>query len=413
MKRRDPTALEVNSLARQPGKHSVGSGLILVVSASGSASWIGRIRDPSGKRRDIGLGRYPSVSLKEAKQRVEEHRRTARDGIDPIAAKRAARKIALTFEAAAVQCFEEKRETYRNLKHRAQWLSTMRQYVFPHFGSVPVGDVDMPRVTRAMKPIWIAKPETARRVLQRIESVIVWAVGNGHRESELPMKAIRRALPAQPKERERTDDQTSVGKSHAAVPVDDAPSVVQALRKQEQHVSIRCLLFTILTAARSGEARGARWEEIDLDAATWTVPADRMKAGTAHVVALSPAAVALLRDVPRVAGTGGLVFPGPKNKALSDQAVSKMQKAVAPGTTVHGWRSTFRDWAAERTNVAGDVAEAALAHTNRNKVEAAYRRTNYLDKRRPLMAAWAEFLANGGAEVVDLDAARRAKQSAG
>ena len=264
-----------------------------------------------------------------------------------------------------------------------------------------VDEVDVPTVTRTLKPIWREKPETARRVLQRIASVISWSVAHGHREHELAVNALRMGL----------GDQAAKVTHHEAISVEDAPAMFAKIEANE-NLSARCLVFAILTASRSGEARGARWDEIDLQARTWTVPEDRMKAGRTHIVALSPKAIEFLENAERLQNKAGLIFPNSKGKPFSDMALLKVAKATTGGT-VHGWRSTFRDWAAERTNIPGEVVEAALAHTVKNKVEAAYRRTNYLEKRRPLMAAWADYLKGAGAEIAQIDEARKLKELSG
>lgn len=389
------TVKEVEALAKKPGRHSIGSGLILVVRESGAASWIARVRSPDGRRKDIGLGRFPEVSLKEAGARASEHRKVSRDGADPVARKRELQRVMPTFEKAAEEYYSGRKAGFRNKKHGAQWIGTLREFVFPVIGSMPVDKVDGPTVIRVLNPIWLKVPETARRVLQRIATVIAWAAAHGHRDHELPVRSIRTGLPRQPEKKP---------KHHAAVPVEDAPAAFQKL-EGDHGVARNCLRFIVLSAARSNEARGAKWSEIDLEAKTWTVPADRMKAGEEHVVPLSEPAVALLKSLPRVAPNEDFLFPGiRRGRAIVDAAVSKSMRIALPNGTVHGWRSTFRDWAAERTSFPGEVAEAALAHTVRNKVEAAYRRTKYLEQRRTLMTRWAEFLEAKEAAVVQLRA---------
>lgn len=387
-------------------KFSWGHGLVLAVGPTGSASWIARVQAPNGKRRDIGVGKFGDVGIEEARRRVGEHKKVARAGRDPKAAKDAerfaARNPVPTFKEAATTVHGERSSDFRNPKHRDQWLNSLRDYAFPALGNLRLDEIDMPAVTRALKPIWRTKPETASRVLQRIAAIIAWAVGHGYRDHELAVKAIRMGLGERPAKK----------KHFSAVAVEAAPAVYHSLAEIEP-MGARCLLFCILTASRSGEARGARWAEVDYEAATWTVPGARTKTAQEHVVALSPAAVALLKAMPIIENEGGLIFPNPAGKPLSDVALSKILQLRAPGATVHGWRSTFRDWAAERTNVQGEVAEAALAHVVTGKVEAAYKRTKFLDKRRPLMAAWADFLTSSGAEIASLDEARRAKESTG
>lgn len=387
-------------------KYSWGQGLVLAVGPAGNASWIARITAPGGKRRDIGVGKYGEVSIEAARASVLDHKRIAREGQDPKAVKDAKRQAERnpipTFEAAARAVHGQRKGSFRNPKHRDQWINSLQKYAFPMIGSVRVDEVGIPAVTRVLRPIWLEKPETARRVLQRVASVIAWSVGEGHRDHELPVNAIRMGLGG------HTTKQTNF----AAVPVEDAPATFKALQGTDS-MSSRCLIFAILTASRSAEARGARWPEVDFEAKTWTIPPERTKTATEHVVPLPPLAIDLLKAHPVIANDDELIFPGGKGKPLTDVALSKTLKAVAPAATVHGWRSTFRDWAAERTNVQNEVAEAALAHIVKSKVEAAYRRTKFLEKRRPLMVAWSEFLTGAVADIVDLNEARKLKESTG
>lgn len=401
-RRRAPaTIAEVNSY-RDPGRYSVGDGLLLVVQPSGSRSWIARVRDPSGRRRDIGLGRYPEVSLKEAREKAAEHRRIARDDRDPVAEKRKARAATtkvLTFREAARRAYDERKPGLKNAKHSWQWFRTLEMYAFPTLGDEPVGAITKDMVARAIKPIWLSKPETARRTLHRIGVVIEWAEVEGLREHTVDTRAIGRKLPKQPK-----------GVEHlAAVAYADAPRVFTALVDQPETMARLCLQFIILTGVRSGEGRGARWSEVDMDARLWTIPAGRMKMAKEHSVPLSDAAMAILRPL-HDARSGDVVFPGnvtKRSKAkgepiLSDVALTKAQKLVAPETTVHGWRSTLRDWGAEETSFSGEVLEKALAHQVANAVERAYRRGDLLEKRRQLMQAWDNFLYARSADVVAL-----------
>lgn len=377
---------------KTPGRYSVGGGLILVVTQSGSRSWIARVLDPSKRRRDIGLGPYPEVPLKDARRRAGEMRNQAREGVDPVAAKRAAARTIPTFKIVATNAHGERKDGFRNEKHRDQWIDSLTSYAFPALGSLPIDQVDGPAVVRAMKPIWATKPETARRVLQRIASVVAWAVAHGYREHELPVKAIRMGLPNQPKINPNARGVDSRG-HFAAIPYADAPVYISGLRGSPETISRSALELAILTVTRSGEARGARWDEFNMAKAEWTIPGARIKAGVEHTVPLSPAALAVVKRMQGIRGTSDLVFPSASGNALSDIALSKAHKLISQESTVHGWRSTFRDWAAEQTPLPGEVVEAALAHSNPNRVEAAYRRTNYLDRRRPLMDAWAAYLA--------------------
>lgn len=260
------TVAEVNAL-RTPGRHSIGGGLILVVNPGGSRAWMTRFRDATGRCRDMGIGAFPEVTLKEAREKAADLRRQVRDGLDPVAERRKQREAIPTFKEAAASVFDERKAAFENVQHQTQWMATLRSFTFPFLGDCPVNEITGPMIVRTLKPIWTTKPETARRVLQRIATVIAWAVAHGHREHEAPIKAIRMGLPPQPK-----------GKKHfAAVPYSEAPEVLRKLRAMPESNARNCLAFVIWTACRSGEARGAKWDEVDLEAATWTIPADRIK----------------------------------------------------------------------------------------------------------------------------------------
>lgn len=378
------TALKVKA-SKAAGTYQDGGGLMLVVRPSGAQSWQLRIQ-VNGKRRDFGLGSASDVSLAGARQKAEELRRQYRAGLDPVAIKRAAKTEAEgipTFEVAARQVHGEHKAGWRNAKHAAQWLSTLEEYAFPYIGQKPVSEIDGPEIRDLLAEIWLSKPETARRVRQRIGTVLDWAHAKGYRASEAPMRSVSRGLPRQPKR----------DNHFAALPYEHLPALMVEL---EATVSLGrlALRFAILTACRSGEVRGATWAEIDLKQQTWTIPAERMKAGKEHVVPLSAAALEILQAAEPFRGRSkdAFTFPGKPGKPLSDMTLTKVLRDMGHAEiTVHGFRSSFRDWAAEQTSTPGDVVEAALAHTIRNKVEAAYRRTNYLEKRRVLMEAWGAF----------------------
>lgn len=376
------TALKVKAL-KEVGRHPDGDGLYLWIKETGARSWILRIQ-VDGKRRDFGLGSEKETSLAEARERAAEKRKQYRSGVDPVAAKRE-RKVIPTFAEAAKRAHAEFKGGWRNGKHQAQWLSTLTTYAFPTLGALPVDKIEAGAIIAALQPIWLTTPETARRVKQRIGAVLDWAYSQGFRPAEAPMRAISKGLKQQPKK----------DGHFAALPFSDAPALIAKLSEVET-VGRFALRFTILTAARSGEVRGATWGEIDMDAALWTVPASRMKAGREHVVPLSAAALAVLEQAKgkREVGPADLVFAGNRSKPLSDMTLSKVLKtATTQRATVHGFRSGFRDWAAEeQTSVSDAVVEAALAHTDPNKVQAAYRRTNYLEQRKALMQSWADYL---------------------
>jgi integrase len=298
-----------------------------------------------------------------------------------------------TFKQAASAVHSEHKAGWKNGKHVAQWLSTLTTYVFPRFGGLPVAEITSAHVRDALAGIWLTKPETARRVRQRIGTVLDYAHGKGWREHPFSMSAVNKALPRQPRKTGR----------HEAMRWAEVPSFVSWLRERSS-VSRLALEALILTAARSSEIRGARWQEVDLEAGTWMIPADRMKAGRPHVVPLSPQASAVFRRAVEFrTGATDLVFPGSKSgRPLSDMTLLQILRGKGLKATVHGFRSAFSDYVAEETSFPSEITEAALAHANPNKVEAAYRRTDYFEKRRALMAAWGAFCLRANATLEDL-----------
>ena len=394
------TAFKVKSA--QPGRHSDGGGLLLLVKPNGRRYWFVRVMS-DGKRRDFGLGDagINGVGLAEARTKAEEIRKAVKGGTDPVAAKReavAGRKAALsiaserTFEAVAGQFLEKHISTLKSPKHRSLWRSTLETYAFPVLAKRPIDAITGPMVIDALEAVWTRAPETSRRVRQRIAAVLDYAHARGWRGPKPDLSALTsKALPKH----------TEGVKHHAAVPYPDAPVVLAALHSEPGTMGRLALLFTIYTAARSGETRGATWAEIDTAKAEWTIPADRMKAKKPHTVPLSTPALAVLEAAAKVRKTGkGIepLFPGSGGRSLSDMTMSAAHRATAPGSTVHGWRSTFRDWAAETTTFPADVCEAALAHSFGGKVQQAYQRGDLLVKRRKLMDAWARYLAGIPAE---------------
>jgi integrase len=377
------TASSIRSLSK-PGRHADGDGLYLVIGNTGAQSWVCRVQK-NGKRRDIGLGSAKKVTLAGAREKASRVRSQMEAGIDPVHERLKEAGIP-TFREAAAKVFAENNKSWRNAKHRAQWLSTLSTYVFPFIGDMSVDKVDGPVVRDILIKIWLEKPETARRVRQRMLAVIDWAVGRGYRELSISMAAVNRSLPKA----------KTKAKHHAALPYPDLPAFMADLREKET-IGRLALEFAILTAARSGEVRGALWPEINLEAAVWTVPAARMKAGREHVVPLSKSAMAILAlmHAYRQAGSD-LIFPGTKQNAmLSDMTLTKVCRDIGANAVPHGFRSTFRDWVSETTDFEGEVAEMALAHTIANKTEAAYRRGKLLDKRRAMMDAWARYCSDG------------------
>lgn len=381
--------LQVRNL-KEPGRYSDGDGLILEVRPGGSKSWIARLQ-ANGRRRDYGLGSFKDISLNEAREKAREYRKLLRSGLDPLEAKRLAREIP-AFKAAATAYHGEWKKRRRNAKHEAQWLSTLETYAFPRFGNLRVDQIGTGHVRDALAEIWLTKPETARRVRQRIGKVLDYAHGAGWR-SAFAMSAVNGSLPEQPRKTGRFE----------AMPYARVPEFADTL-KERVSMGRLALEALILTAARSGEIRGARWNEVDLEAETWTVPAERMKAGKGHVVPLSPAAVDVFTRAKalRIEATD-LVFHGSKRgRPLSDMTLLKVLRDLKEPYTVHGFRSAFRDWVAEQTSFAGEVAEAALAHAIPNKVEAAYKRTDFFEKRRKLMDAWGAYCRGSDGNVLRL-----------
>ncbi len=374
------SAAQIRALTK-PGRYMDGDGLSLLLTAPRKGYWVLRATI-NGRRRDIGLGPLDLVKLAEARELASDMRRDIQRGIDPIEERKRQKIEILTFKAAAEKVHTEQKATWKNGKHQDQWIKTLETYAFPKLGDRLVNDIEGPLIREVLLDFWLEKPETARRVKQRIGVVLDWAYANGMRATEAPMRSLSRALPRQPKQ----------DGHFAAMPYEDVPTFLKHLHKRT-NVARLALEFLILTASRSGEVRGTKWAEINLDAKLWTVPAERMKVGKEHVVPLTDAAIDVLeRARPYYAECSDLVFPG-RNvlRPMSDMTLLKILRYSKLPFTVHGFRSAFRDWVAEKTSYPGEVAEAALAHSVSNKVEAAYRRTNYLDKRRELMREWSDF----------------------
>ena len=376
---------------QKPGRYGDGNGLYLIVDPAppdsdrtvGASRWVLRVQT-GGKRRDIGLGGTTSVTLADARDLAHEIRRKAKTGEDPVAARRAEREGMPTFETMAKTAHAARLGTWRNGKHTAQWLATLEAHAFPALGALPVNRVQSGDVLKVLLPIWTAKPETARRVLQRISNVLDHATAAGHRSGENPCRMAAIGLPKQGHN----------VKHFAALPYAELPGFIAKLRAECSNERIRLALeFLILTAARSGEVRGAPRSEFDLTAKLWTIPAERMKATREHVVPLSPRAIEILKRAIEITPDGTLLFPTmrAKDKQLSDMTLTMLLRRLKIEATAHGFRSTFRDWVSEETDFAGEVAEMALAHVIGSKVEAAYRRGKLLEKRRELMNAWTAF----------------------
>lgn len=372
---------------------------LLAGSTAGRGKWQLRFVSPeSGKRRDMGLGTYPEVSISDVRQRAAEARRLVASGIDPIEEQsRRAQQEAVdgirvpTFREAALQVHEELKPGWSNGKHVEQWINTLTAYAMPTIGARPVDMLRPSDFADVLRPIWLSKPETARRVKQRCHAVMKWCWGQEFVQGN-PVDMVDMLLP-------RQSNETREKAHFPAMPWRAIPEFMATVVRTGDDVTRHLLEFTILTAARSGESRGMTWAEVDMEDAVWTVPAQRMKAKVTHRVPLSARAVEILEKRRAIGAHPELVFPSPRGKVLTDMALTKFLRdhraaSDVPGrvATAHGFRSSFRDWASE-TGVSRDLAERALAHTVRNAVEAAYHRTDLLDQRRPVMEAWAAHVA--------------------
>ncbi len=389
------SAVEVRRITER-GVHPVGgvAGLLLRVSPTGSRAWILRAT-VGAKRRDIGLGAFPDVALAQAREQARAYRAKIREGIDPVAERQAARQALiasqrkrLTFAEAAKRKHASIRNEFRNTKHQKQWLSSLEQHAFPVLGALDVSEIEVSHVLAVLEPIWQAKTETASRVRQRIEAVLAWAIAAGHRDGQNPAQLqnnLAALLPAASKIRKR--------RHHPALDWDQTPAFMADLRERSG-MSARALEFAILTAARSAEVRLATWDEIDFDNALWTVPADRIKAKKQHRVPLSADAVALLRALPRMVDSS-YPFTGQAGRPLSDNTLLSVTKRMESPAVPHGFRSSFKDWARNKTRFADEVSELALAHVNSDATRAAYARDELLTQRRDLMTQWAAFLRTG------------------
>ena len=382
----------------KPGRHSDGGGLFLLVRPTGSRSWLLRVQY-DGQRRDYGLGGFaekqgrPGLTLAEARERAALWRKWAKDGLDPRREWAKQNEKVPTFEEAARACFEEVSKGFRNPKHKAQWIGTLKTYAFPQIGSRSVDSVGAPEIISVLRSIWHEKPETASRLKQRIGRVLDFSFAHSWRDDGAPMAAVAMGLGKHKNEPEH----------FAAIPYSDLPGMMakldQANRKLET-VGRSALAFQILTAARPGEVRGMIWSEVDLDAGQWAIPAKRYKTGKRHVVPLSSAALDLLRDRRGMfePDASSLVFQGAKaGRPISNATMNRALSRLGYGDyTVHGTgRSGFRDWAGEAARARREVCEAALGHVVANEAERAYARATYLDERRGLMQQWADYLQTG------------------
>ena len=369
----------------QAGRYCDGDGLYLEVQPTGTRSWIQRL-SIRGRRRELGLGGFPLVPLKEARAQALANRRLARAGGDPLAEKRRLKSMP-TFADAAEGVWNQMRQGWRDQRHARDWLSSLTRFAFPHLGHLPVGEVTSADIVETLRPVWHARPSTARRVRQRIGSVMEWAVAMGHRDDN-PGDRIGPAL----------GPQGDLVRHMRALPHREVAGAIERVRSSRAWTGTKLAFeFLVLTAARSGEVRGALWGEMDMEAHVWAIPADRMKMKREHRVPLSRRALDIL-DAARTLDGGGnpLVFPSIGGKRLHDMALSGLLKNQKIAAVPHGFRSSFRDWAAENTDHPREVVEAALAHVVGNKVEAAYARSDLFERRRRLMEDWDAYLSGRG-----------------
>ncbi|OWU68141.1 integrase [Roseovarius sp. 22II1-1F6A] len=372
------------------GRHGDGNGLYLVVDPTGARRWIVRVvvkgqknRNGGPLRTDFGLGSAELVSLPQARERALEYRRMAKQGLNP---RFNAQREVPSFEQVAQQVHIDRMPTWKNVKHGQQWINTLRDYAFPKIGRIPIDSIGQPEVMMCLAPIWTAKHETARRLAQRIKVVLDVARSKGFRTGENPVTAIKEAY-VLPKVKARP-------KHHKAMRWQDVPAFYAGLRARPA-MAAKALMFTCLSGSRTGEVLGMRWEEIDFDNRLWVCPAERMKTGGEHRVPLTEEMLSII--APLEAMRSDYVFEGQKrHRPLSNMSMLMLMRRMnAEGLTVHGFRSTFRDWAAEVANVPREVAEKSLAHAVGNDVERAYARSDLLEKRRALMRDWSQYVASG------------------
>ncbi|WP_321323797.1 integrase arm-type DNA-binding domain-containing protein [uncultured Parasphingorhabdus sp.] len=401
-----------------PLKLSDGNGLYLTVRPGGSKQWSLRVVMPNpeggtGTSREFGLGGADVLKLADAREKAAKWRALAKQGIDPKAQEQQNRqaaaevqeRIGKTFRDVAEEWLDQIETQFKNKKHRQQWRNTLATYAYPTLGKMYPNDISARHIMDAVKPQWTTKRVTMQRVLKRINKVLNFANARQYRDFPAPEAEIMIDLLGKP--RPKT-------KHHAAVSIDAAPETLRKIQDSDQTMGRLALQFAIYTAARASEILFARWSEIDLTKKTWTVPEDRMKKEKEHVVPLSRQALEILDEVmPLKKGDDSYIFPSRGGSSLSNMTMLKAQRVAAKGTTQHGWRSTFRDWAGERTEFKRLIIELALAHGLKDKTEASYHRSNYLEQRRPMMQQWADYLNSNIATVSSLDAAREAKALAG
>ena len=377
------SATKAQALSK-PGRYTDGAGLHLFIGKTGKKSWVQRVTI-DGKRRDIGLGGFPAVSLALARERSADIHMAVAEGKDPLANKH--KPDMPTLREAAYTVHKENRPRWRNEKHAASWIQTLERYAFPKIGNKRVDKIGRADVLTVLSPIWSTRPETARRVRQRLRTTFHWAMAYGFIEINPAGEMINGALPSMPK----------VKAHFRAMPYEEVRSALETVESSQASKAAKlCLRFLILTSARSGEARGASWSEIDLEGRVWRIPSRRMKAGSEHRVPLSRQAVQLLGEASELRDEADLVFPSPQKHGgqLSDMTLTTILRSVglAERATVHGFRSSFKNWTLEQTDTPWVVSEAALAHTLGNSTEQAYARSDLFERRRDLMQKWADYV---------------------
>lgn len=385
-----------------PGKYEDGGGLRLVVSATGAKKWVLRFTI-DGKRREMGLGSFPDVGLAEARDKATEHRKLAKDGVDPIEARQTEPEKTPSFATCAARYIRAHRRGWKNAKHARQWVSTLKTYARPEIGKKKVDAITTENILAILSPIWTTKTETAKRVQGRIENILDYAAAHKYRDPLNPARwrgHLDKLLPRPTRVKKVTH--------HPAMPHTEVPVFIAELSGNGS-VSALALRFLILTATRTSEVLQAQWQEIDLEDAVWTVPAERMKARREHRVPLTDATLSILEALPRIEGNPYL-FPGARHgRPLSNMALLQLMRGMGYGVNgsrgdyvPHGFRSSFRDWSGEVSSFPRDVAEMALAHAIENKVEAAYRRGDLFAKRRKMMQEWADYVNKQQADIIQL-----------
>ncbi len=380
------TARQVSTISKS-GRHGDGAGLYLNVTKTGAKSWVQRIV-VDGRRRDIGLGGYPAVSLARARELCRENRTAVADGRNPLAERRETPQVCPTFREAALAVHQLNAARFRSEKHTRNWIQGLEKYVFPTLGDLPLDRIDRRHVLSVVQPLWTVRHDTARRLRQRIRGVFAWGQAHGWVDTNPAGESIDAALPAMPQ----------VSQHFRALPYAQLPAALGIIRGSESGLAAKLALeFVALTAARSGEVRDATWGEIDWERKLWIIPASRMKTGDEHRQPLSRPALEVLREAWLLREEGDCIFPSPvrRGRGLSDMTLTKVLRSngLAERTTVHGLRSSFRNWASEATGTPWAVAELALSHRVGTAVERAYHRTDLLEARRELMENWGEFLA--------------------